>query len=82
MYIRKLSLEDENNDSVFLWGARQVGKTTLLEELYPKARYYDLLQAKEFERFLRRPSLLSEELESLEDGELVMRPDLRGWLPG
>jgi predicted AAA+ superfamily ATPase len=22
------SLEDENNDSIFLWGARQVGKTT------------------------------------------------------
>ena len=61
MYIRKLSLEDENNDSVFLWGARQVGKTTLLEQIYPQARYYDLLQAKEFERFLRKPSLLSEE---------------------
>ena len=31
MYLRKLSLENEDNDSVFLWGARQVGKTTLLE---------------------------------------------------
>lgn len=77
MFIRKLSLEDENNDSVFLWGARQVGKTTLLEELYPKARYYDLLQAREFERFLRRPSLLSEELESLEDGELVIIDEIQ-----
>ena len=51
MYIRKLSLEDVNNDSVFLWGARQVGKTTLLEQLYPKTGYYDLLKANEFERF-------------------------------
>ncbi len=42
MYIRKLSLEDENNDSIFLWGARQVGKTTLLEQQYPAAKYYDL----------------------------------------
>jgi predicted AAA+ superfamily ATPase len=33
MYIRKLSLDDENNDSFFLWGARQVGKTTLLEQI-------------------------------------------------
>ncbi len=33
MYIRKLSLENENNDSVFLWGARQVGKTTLIRSL-------------------------------------------------
>ena len=30
MYIRRLNLEDENGDSVFLWGARQTGKTTWL----------------------------------------------------
>jgi len=77
MYIRKLTLEDENNDSIFLWGARQVGKTTLLEQLYPTARYYDLLQAKEFERFLRRPSLLSEELESMKEGELVIIDEIQ-----
>lgn len=77
MYVRKLSLEDENNDSVFLWGARQVGKTTLLEQLYPKARYYDLLQAREFERFLRRPSLLSEELESMKEVDLVIIDEIQ-----
>ncbi len=77
MYIRKLSLEDENNDSIFLWGARQVGKTTLLEQLYPHARYYDLLQAKEFERFLRRPSLLSEELEPMKEGDLVIIDEIQ-----
>lgn len=72
MYLRKLSLEDENNDSVFLWGARQVGKTTLLEQLFPQARYYDLLQAHEFERLLRQPSLLSQELAYLKEGDLVI----------
>lgn len=77
MYIRKLSLEDENNDSVFLWGPRQVGKTTLLEQTYPQARYYDLLQAKEFERFLRRPSLLSEELESMKEGDVVIIDEIQ-----
>ncbi len=77
MYIRKLSLDDENNDSVFLWGARQVGKTTLLEQIYPQARYYDLLQAKEFERFLRRPSLLSEELESMKEGDVVIIDEIQ-----
>lgn len=77
MYIRKLLLEDLNNDSVFLWGARQVGKTTLLEQLYPKARYYDLLKANEFERFLRRPSLLSEELELMEEGDLVIIDEIQ-----
>jgi uncharacterized protein len=72
MYKRILSLEDENNDSVFLWGARQVGKTTLLEQLFPQARYYDLLKAHEFERLLRQPSLLSQELAWLKEGDLVI----------
>jgi uncharacterized protein len=77
MYLRRLSLEDENNDSVFLWGARQVGKTTLLEQLFPQARYYDLLQANEFERLLRQPSLLSEELESMKEGDLVIIDEIQ-----
>lgn len=68
MYIRKLTLEDENNDSVFLWSARQV---------YPQARYYDLLQANEFERFLRRPSILAEDLESMKEGELVIIEEIQ-----
>ena len=57
MYIRKLDLENEHNDSVFLWGARQVGKTTLLEMRYPDAKYYDLLQSGEFERFFKSLSI-------------------------
>jgi predicted AAA+ superfamily ATPase len=77
MYLRKLSLEDENNDSLFLWGARQVGKTTLLEQLFPKARYYDLLQANEFERLLRQPSLLSEELAAMNEGDLVIIDEIQ-----
>lgn len=77
MYVRKLILEDENNDSVFLWGARQVGKTTLLENVYPNARYYDLLQSTEFERLFRRPSLLSEELETASEGELVIIDEIQ-----
>jgi uncharacterized protein len=76
-YIRKLSLEDDNNDSIFLWGARQVGKTTLIEHNYPKARYYDLLLSQEFERFLRKPSLLSEEVESLNEGDLVIIDEIQ-----
>jgi uncharacterized protein len=77
MYFRRLSLEDENNDSIFLWGARQVGKTTLLEQLFPQARYYDLLQANEFERLLRQPSLLSEELATMKEGDLVIIDEIQ-----
>lgn len=77
MYIRKLNLENENNDSIFLWGARQVGKTTLLEMVYPNAKYYDLLRSTEFERLFRRPSLLSEELETISEGELVIIDEIQ-----
>ena len=62
MYIRKLDLENEHNDSVFLWGARQVGKTTLLQMRYSEAKYYDLLQSGEFERFFRFPRCLVKNL--------------------
>jgi uncharacterized protein len=77
MYSRLLSLEDPNNDCLFLWGARQVGKTTLLEQIYPEARYYNLLLAKDFERFLRKPALLSEELETMKEGDLVIIDEIQ-----
>ena len=62
MYKRILQLVEIRDDSTFLWGARQVGKCTLLKTLFPFARYYDLLKSDEFERFFRRPALLREEL--------------------
>jgi predicted AAA+ superfamily ATPase len=77
MFIRKIKLENENNDSLFLLGARQVGKTTLLESAYPNARYYDLLNAKEFERLIRNPSLLTEELIHLEPDTLVIIDEIQ-----
>jgi predicted AAA+ superfamily ATPase len=61
MYGRILKLEEAKNDSLFLWGVRQVGKSALLETLFSEARYYDLLKSDEFERMFRRPSVLREE---------------------
>jgi predicted AAA+ superfamily ATPase len=62
MFSRFLKLEEVKEDSLFLWGARQVGKSTLLETLFPESPYYDLLKSEEFERLFRKPSLLREEL--------------------
>jgi predicted AAA+ superfamily ATPase len=62
MYNRLLKLEEVREDSLFLWGARQTGKSTLLETLFPEAPYYDLLKSEEFERLFRKPALLREEL--------------------
>ncbi|KKK62782.1 hypothetical protein LCGC14_3000890, partial [marine sediment metagenome] len=72
MYVRYLKMKDAENDSVFLWGARQTGKSTLLKVLFPECRYYDLLMANQFERLNRRPGLLREELLTCKEDELVI----------
>lgn len=61
-----------NEDSVFLFGARQTGKTTLLTSRYPDARLYDLLERKTYERLQRNPELLEQELALLPDNSLVI----------
>lgn len=58
--IQKLPLSESH--SCFLWGARQTGKSTLLRELFPKARTYDLLLADVYNQLVSRPSLMREEL--------------------
>ena len=77
MYIRKLKINEENHDSVFLWGARQVGKTTWLTSKFPASRYYDLLRAAEFERLLRHPELLAEELADFGTGDTVIIDEIQ-----
>ena len=77
MINRILNLDNAYNDSTFVWGARQVGKTTLIRETHPNSVYYDLLQAKEFERLQRNPSLLSEDLATLNDGDTVVIDEIQ-----
>lgn len=72
MLKRILKLEEIHQDSLFLWGARQTGKSTLLRDLFPNATYYDLLKSDECSRLTFRPSLLREECEMLDSGELVI----------
>lgn len=64
MYIRKQIFEGLRNESAFLWGARQTGKSTLLKWLFPDVLYFDLLLSSEFERFKRNPMLLVEIIQS------------------
>lgn len=65
-------LKEASEESIFLWGARQTGKSTLLKTLFPNAPYYDLLKSDEYTRLSMRPSLLREECEMLDEGELVI----------
>ena len=61
MYSRRLTLPAAGTRSFFLWGPRQVGKTTLLHRTYPEARFVDLLKADEFRRYAVRPETLRQE---------------------
>jgi predicted AAA+ superfamily ATPase len=60
MYVRRQLLEESVNESLFLWGARQTGKSTLLKALFPDSLWFDLLLSDVFERLQRNPSQLRE----------------------
>jgi len=60
MYKRKQIFEGAGNETLFLWGARQTGKSTLLKTLYPDSLWFDLLRFDVFERLSKNPSQLRE----------------------
>ncbi len=72
MLERILKLEEVKDDSLFLWGSRQTGKSTLLKMLFPEAPIYDLLKSDVRMALQMRPALLREECELLDEGELVI----------
>ena len=64
MFDRALILPPSGTETLFLWGPRQTGKTTLLRSTYPDALWLDLLKADEFRRYVERPERLRGELEA------------------
>ena len=64
MFQRLLSLPEPGEETFFLWGPRQAGKSTLLRQRYPDGVWVDLLKADEFRRYVTRPELLRQELEA------------------
>ena len=72
MLERILKLEEAKDESLFLWGSRQTGKSTLLKMLFPVAHVYDLLKSDVRMALQLRPSQLREECELLDDGELII----------
>lgn len=64
MFKRILKLSDQNN-SFFLFGPRQTGKTSLLKDSFKPDLYIDLLKNKEFLRYGSDLSLLEKEVSVL-----------------
>ncbi|MBI5448002.1 MAG: ATP-binding protein [Gammaproteobacteria bacterium] len=65
MYRRYLKIDLPPFQSAFLWGARKTGKSTYLKKKFPDAIYYDLLHTDLYNRLLKQPQLLREELLAL-----------------
>lgn len=56
--------------SAFLWGPRQVGKSTLLKQLFPTGAFYNLLDPTLYQEFQREPTALFQRLNALPDPSL------------
>lgn len=72
MLERILQINNELDDSIFLFGARQTGKSTILRRQFPDAIYIDLLNTDMKSRLSRRPALLYEMLHDKASGTLVI----------
>ncbi len=70
MYQRILQIKLPSRQSIFLWGAKQTGKSSFLKEHYPNSIFYDLLNTHEMLRFVKSPYLLREEILGLEKKQL------------
>ena len=72
MIERYCPLSDQIEGSVFLFGARQTGKSTFLETVFKDAVYFDLLDSVVRRRFQRHPELLYDMLKGEPDGTIVV----------
>ena len=72
MLERILQIKNELGGSIFLFGARQTGKSTILRQQLPEAIYIDLLDTQIKNRFSRNPGVLYEMLQDKPQDTLVV----------
>ena len=80
MLERILKISNELDSSLFLFGGRQTGKTTILHQQFPNAVFIDLLNTSVKNRFRRNPSLLYDTLQDKPEGTLVIIDEI-GYTP-
>jgi uncharacterized protein len=76
-FSRYLTLDLSQGKSIFLWGARQTGKTTYLKEKFPEAFFIDLLEADTYHKYLLHPERLREKLKTLKLKPLVILDEIQ-----
>lgn len=72
MLERIFQISKELEGSIFLFGSRQTGKTTILRQQFPDTTYFDLLDTNVRRRLQQRPVLLYETLKDKPTGTLVI----------
>jgi predicted AAA+ superfamily ATPase len=70
MFKRSIHIDLPRNQSAFLWGARQTGKSTYLRQNFGNSVYYDLLKWDLYFKLLKEPSRFREELLRLPEAKL------------
>ena len=76
MYSRTLNLANLlEKKSFFLFGPRSTGKSTLITAQLKEAKIYDLLDASVFQRLLKRPRLIEEEI--LDPKQLIVLDEIQ-----
>lgn len=77
MYKRIFDIESKLDEGMFLFGARQTGKSTLLKERFKGAIYYDLLNPSVRRAFKQNPNALWEALQDKPAGTLVIVDEIQ-----
>lgn len=70
---RILNIALPKNQSAFLWGPRKIGKSTYLRDGFSESLYYDFLKTDMALEFIKRPSLLREQVLA-KDVNLIKHP--------
>lgn len=77
MYKRLFDVKSKLDEGMFLFGARQTGKSTLLKERFKGEIYYDLLDPNIRNAFKRNPNSLKEALSGKPAGTLVIIDEIQ-----
>ncbi len=77
MFSRYYQLDKELDTSVFLFGARQTGKTTLLLQQFPNAEYIDLLDSVTLRKFSNYPETLFEMYKDRDSNTVVIIDEIQ-----
>ena len=72
MLLRNQVFIDNDGQSVFFWGPRQTGKSTLLKNLFADALWFDLLLSDLYKRLLINPEYLRETILAQEKKTVVI----------